>query len=388
MKRLMTYAAAVMATLLIIYILWEFRLVLLLFGMSLFVAATIRPLVNRLTTWGISKVGAQILLYVVTIASFLLILVVLGDALLMELNVLANRAVIEYETIYHRWQVGAAWQQTAVSFLASFAVTQTQDAALDEMLPTVMLVTQGIATAVGTILLLLALSVYWSADQYRFERLWLSLLPPKRRAYARDGWREIELAVGSYLRSQTVQSILAALFLGIGAALAHMDFPILLAILGAVAAFIPLFGGLLIGVVAFSLGALQSVPLGIAAGAFALLLFLVLELFVEPRLWPRERRSFLVTMLVIIPLVEAFGLWGLLVAPALAAAVEVLIAGAYSSYIKREETAVRLEDLEQRYQQMLRKANDAEFGDLTPELQNLTKRLAALLADSRKMSNG
>jgi len=105
---------------------------------------------------------------------------------------------------------------------------------------------------------------------------------------------------------------------------------------------------------------------------------------VEPYLWPRKRRSFLLTMLVIIPAVEAFGLWGLLVAPPLAAAIEVLIAEAYNIYIKREETAVKLEDLEARYQQILHKANEAES---TPELKNLTKRLATLLADSRKIRN-
>ena len=385
MKRLMLYTAVILATLLTLYLLWEFRLILLLFILSLFVAAGIRPLVDRLSLWGLPKVGAQILLYVAAISTILLLFVVLGNDLLMELNLLANRAVIEYETIYTHWSEGVPWQQTAASFMSSFSFTPTPDTELEEVLPTFVIVTQSLVTALGSILLLLALSVYWSADQSRFERLWLSLLSPKWRAYARDGWRRIEFAVGSYLRSQTVQSILAALFLGVGAAGAHMDFPILLAILGAVAAFIPLFGGFVIAVLAFVLGALQSLPLGIGAAVYTLLLFLALEFFVEPYLWPRERRSFLVTMLVVIPAVEAFGLWGLLVAPPLAAAIEVLIAEAYAVYIKREETAVKLEDLENRYQQMLIKTNEAEYADMTPELKSLTKRLATLLNNSRKL---
>lgn len=386
MKRLMLYTAIVLATLLVLYILWQFRLVLLLFVLSLFVAAAIRPLVVRLTTWGMPKVGAQIVLYVVGVGAVLLILLLVGDRLLMELNILANRAVIEYESISRRWAEGATWQQTAVSYLSSLPFATAEEAELEEMLPTFVFVTQGVATALGGLLLLLALSVYWSADQYRFERLWLSLLSPKRRAYARNGWREIERTVGSYLRSQAVQSVLAAFFLGFGAWAAHMDFPILLALLGALATLVPLFGGLVIALLAFGLGSLEGLSLGLGAATYTLVLFLALEFFVEPRLWPRKRRSFLFTILLIIPLLEAFGLWGLLVAPPLAAALEVLIGQAYQFYLQREGTAVQLDDIETRYQQMLIKANQTEeYRDLTPELQNLTKRFAALLANSRKI---
>jgi len=237
------------------------------------------------------------------------------------------------------------------------------------------------------VLLLLVLSVYWSADQYRFERLWLSLLPPRRRATARDSWRDIEHAVGSYLRSQGVQSILAVTFLGIGAALANLDFALLLALAGGLMAFVPLFGGLLTSAVALTLGSLQSVPLGIGAGIYTFVLFLVLEFFVEPRLWPKaqERRSFLLTILLVIPLLEAVGFWGLLVAPPLAAALEVIIGQVYRSYVRQSGTDVHLNDLEDRFQAMLIKVNEADYEELTPELKSLSQRLAHLLATSREL---
>lgn len=388
MKRLMIYTAVILATLLGLQILWQFRLVLLMFTLSLFIAATIRPFVNRLTTWGLSRVGAQLLLYVVGIGSVLLLFVLLGDALIMELNILANRAVIEYESVFRAWEEGSAWQQTAASWLNStMPFLHVEESDLGEMLPAVVLLTQNILTVAGGVLLLLALSVYWSADQYRFERLWLSLLPPRRRATARDSWRKIEHAVGSYLRSQGTQSILAALFLAGGAALAHLDFPLLLALAGALLAFVPLFGGVLISAVALLLGSLQSVPLGIGAALFTFALFLVLEFVVEPRLWPkaRGRRSFLLTILLVIPLLEAVGFWGLLVAPPLAAALEVIIGQAYGWYVQKDGTAVQLTDLEDRFQAMLMKVNEADYEDLTPELKSLSQRLANLLDTSRDL---
>ncbi len=388
MKRLMGYTAVILATLLVLQILWQFRLVVLLFTLSLFVAAAIRPFVNQLTGWGLPRVGAQLLLYVVGIGSLLLLLVLLADTLFMELNILANRVVIEYETIYRGWQEGSTWQQTAASWLdASVPFLRVDEADLGQMLPAVVLLTQNVLTAVGGVLLLLVLSVYWSADQYRFERLWLSLLPTRRRATARDSWRDIEHAVGSYLRSQGVQSILAVTLLGIGAALANLDFPLLLALAGGLMAFVPLFGGLLTSAVALALGSLQSIPLGIGAAVYTFALFLVLEFFVEPRLWPkaRERRSFLLTILLVIPLLEAVGFWGLLVAPPLAAALEVIIGQVYQATVRQSGTAVQLNDLEDRFQTMLIKVNEADYEELTPELKSLSQRLAHLLTTSREL---
>lgn len=388
MKRLMGYTAVVLATLLVVQILWEFRLVVLLFTLSLFVAAALRPFVNQLTQWGLPRVAAQLLLYVVGIGALLLLLVLLADTLFMELNILANRIVIEYESVYRAWQEGSAWQQTAASWLdASVPFLRVEEADLEQMLPAVVLLTQNVATAVGGVLLLLVLSIYWSADQYRFERLWLSLLPPRRRATARDSWRDIEHAVGSYLRSQGVQSILAVTFLGIGAALANLDFALLLALVGGLMAFVPLFGGLLTSVVALALGSFQSVPLGIGAGIYTFVLFLVLEFFVEPRLWPKaqERRSFLLTILLVLPLLEAVGFWGLLVAPPLAAALEVIIGQVYRSYVRQRGTAVHLDELDDRFQAMLIKVNEADYEELTPELKSLSQRLAQLLATSRDL---
>ena len=381
MKRIMTYSAVVLATLLVMVGLWQFRLVLLLFVLSLFMAATIRPFVNWLTARGLSKSWAQLLLYAIGIGSIILIFLLIGDLILIELNSVANLLIIEYEGLYRHWQTGPAWQQMVVSLLPeAFAA---QDADLQQMLPVVVNVTRSVSGVVGGLLLLLALSTYWSADQHRFERLWLSLLPAQGRAYARDSWRQIETAVGSYLLSQTAQSILAGSALSLGAALIGLSYPFLLGFIGALAAFVPLFGGLVTAIVAFGLGSLESYGLGVAAAVYALFIFLVLDFAIKSRLWPRERRGFLLTILVSVPLVEAFGLWGLIIAPPLAAALEVLVWQTYQASIDRPNTTLALDDLETRFQKMMQKSAEAEYGDVTPELRNLTIRLSNLLADVR-----
>jgi putative permease len=386
MKRIMKYTATALATLSVLLVLWQFKWVLLLFVFSLFVAATIRPYVEGLVARGLPKAVAQLLLYVVGIGGLLLLLLLVGDLLLAELNTAANRAVIAYEALLRRWEGGMAWQQTAVEMLpAPYPYIEEPENELGQMLPVIVTVTQNVAAALGGLLLLLVLSVYWSVDQYRFERLWLSLLPAQRRTFARDSWRNMETAVSGYLHSQFMQSLLAGVFLGAGAALMGVEFPLLFAFWGALAAFVPLLGGLITAVAAFFLGSMESPWIGLGLAAYTLVVFGGLELFIEPRIWRRKRRSLLLSVFMILLLFEAFGLWGLIAAPPLAAILEGLIKQTYQAVRSQRETAVQLTDLEKRFQQLRQKAEPSENGQPPPEIKNLIERLDQLLIRSRQV---
>jgi putative permease len=386
MKRIMKYTATALATLSVLLILWQFKWVLLLFVFSLFVAATIRPYVEGLVARGLPKGVAQLLLYVVGIGGLLLLLLLVGDLLLAELNTAANRAVIAYEALLRRWEGGMAWQQTAVEMLpAPYPYIEEPENELGQMLPVIVTATQNVAAALGGLLLLLVLSVYWSVDQYRFERLWLSLLPAQRRTFARDSWRNMETAVSGYLHSQFMQSLLAGVFLGAGAALMGVEFPLLFAFWGALAAFVPLLGGLITAVAAFFLGSMESPWIGLGLAAYTLVVFGGLELFIEPRIWRRKRRSLLLSVFMILLLFEAFGLWGLIAAPPLAAILEGLIKQTYQAVRSQRETAVQLTDLEKRFQQLRQKAEPSENGQPPPEIKNLIERLDQLLIRSRQV---
>lgn len=385
MKQIMKYTAVILATLLVLVILWQFRLVLLLFILSLFVAAAIRPFVNKLMQWGLTSGTSQLVIYALAIGTFVALFLLAGDLVLQQFNATANEAVVKYESLHRRWQASDTWTQTLANLLPPpFTFTDAQEMELETMLPVVLTLTQNIASGLGSLVVLLALSVYWSTDQNRFERLWFSLLSPRSRAYARDAWRSIEEAVGSYLRSQTTQSILAALLLGLGSY--FLGLPVfVVAFLGAVATFIPLFGGLLIALVAFGLGSLQSIGLGIGAAVYTIIIFIGLEMIIEPRLWPRERRGFLLTFLIVVPLLEAFGMWGLLVAPPLSAAIEVLIGQAYQASLNRQVTHVQIHDLQDRHQKLVEKTAASE-ANVTPELRSLSGRLSTLLTQLHEAS--
>ena len=79
----------------------------------------------------------------------------------------------------------------------------------------------------GQIAIILILSLYWSADQFRFERLGLSLLPEQHHTKAIHVWRSMEAGVGEYLRSELIQSVLTGLLLWLGFSALGIRYPVL-----------------------------------------------------------------------------------------------------------------------------------------------------------------
>src|SRR3990170_5917573 len=88
-RQLIKYGAAVMTTLLALVVLWQFRIVVIYVGISLMLAATLRPLINRLAGRRFVVRAAWIILYLVALASFGFLLVLTSQNAIKEIQVLA-----------------------------------------------------------------------------------------------------------------------------------------------------------------------------------------------------------------------------------------------------------------------------------------------------------
>jgi predicted PurR-regulated permease PerM len=386
MKRVAAYTAVILTTLALLYLLWQFRLIVILFIISLFVAAAVRPSILYLADYRLSPIPARLLIYSLIIAGFVFVTYLLSEPLSREVQLLSNRTAIAYQINYNRWTNGSEWQQGLVSRLPDpenlFDTAVGEEG--EQLLQTLLNITQAIFTLLAGTITVIILSIYWSTDQDRFERLWLSLLPAVKRVRAREGWREVETSVGEYIRSQFVQSFLAASLLGLGYWLMGLYYPILLAILAAVAWLIPIAGVVLIAVPVFFVGLNISLPLALGALLYTIVIILFLEVAVEPRLFDRRRYSTFLLLLAMICLVDAFGFVGFIIAPPLAAAVQVLARQIFLYNVQPETTAVHINQLEQRYQEIQRLFNDSDGGEpVPPEIGNMLERLEKLLQQAR-----
>lgn len=333
MIRIARYTIVVVVTLIVLLLLWQFSIAILLFFLSLAVAASLRPLISTITGRNVPKRLALGIVYFLLVAAIASSIWMVGPPLLDELQRATDDFVLGYDRLKADWpQSGSLFQQTLAEQLppsADFYQALTSDSGVP-VLTGIASMAQNFFSILGQIAIVLVLSLYWSADQFRFERLALSLLPQEHHPRALHVWRSVETGVGEYLRSELVQSVLAGLLLWLGYSVLGIRYPILLALWGAIVRLIPWFGALIAVFPALVIGTGISSTVGLVAMIYTVGVLLIMSLIIEPRFFPRYKYSSLLIVLFVIALAEAFGFIGVVLAPPLAVAVQITFQHLYS----------------------------------------------------------
>jgi putative permease len=325
-KRLVVFGMAVLTTLLALAAVWQFRTVVVYVLISLTLAAALRPLVKRLDGRALVVRLAWILLYLLTLGSFGFLVFLSGEIAIHEIQQLVHNLSVQGAWSLPVWMEGSAFQQALVGRLPSpsqlfEAVTGDQG---QLVLPALLGFTQGIGGVVSGTIIILFLSIYWSINQIHFERLWLSLLPSDQRKQARGIWRTVEPEIGTYIRGQIIQSLLAGLLLGLGYWLLGSPYPALLALAGALACLIPVVGAALAVIPPLLVGLLTSLQLSLVTTLYTLIFLIALGVWVKPRLFNRRWDNPILTVVLLITLADAFGLVGIILAPPSSVVCQIL----------------------------------------------------------------
>ncbi|HEY5157331.1 MAG TPA: AI-2E family transporter [Anaerolineales bacterium] len=325
-KKVLMFGVAIMTALLAVALVWQFRMAVIYVLISLALAAALRPLVQRLAGRRFMVRMAWLLLYLAVLGSFGFLLFLAGKAAISEIQQFAQTVSVQDAWKLPAWLEGSSFQQTVMERLPvpSKLFEAVTGSTGQLVLPALLGFTQGFGSLVSASLVILFLSIYWSINQIHFERLWLSLLPSSQRTRARGIWRTIEPDLGAYIRSEVIQSLLAGLLLGLGYWLLGSPYPILLALIGALAWLIPIVGAPLAVILPLALGLLTSVQFSLFTALFTLAVLIALEVWVEPRLFRRKWNNPLLTLVILLAMADAFGLLGILIAPPLSAVCQIL----------------------------------------------------------------
>jgi predicted PurR-regulated permease PerM len=333
MMRIVRYAVIVVTTLTLLLLLWQFSISIVLFLLSLAVAAALRPVINSLTGRYIPKRFALAIVYFLLVAAIAGSVLLVSQPFLNDLQTATDDFIANYERAKTDWpQQGTLFQKTLAQQLppsSDLFEALTGQGGIP-VLQGVFGIAQNFFSTLGHIALVIVLSLYWSADQFRFERLGLSLIPEAHHPKALHVWRSIETGVGAYLRSEMVQSGLAGLLLWLVYSMLGIRYPTLLAGWGAVARLIPWFGSLIAVLPALLIGIGVSSTVGVLATLYTVATLLILKLVIEPRFFLRSRYSSLLIVLFVIALAETFGFIGVILAPPLAVAVQILFQHLYT----------------------------------------------------------
>lgn len=376
MKRLAYVLVGVLGTLTLIVVIWELRSIVLLFLVSLAIAAVMNAPIEYLMARGLSRTVALSIGYLLIIGGLLGLALAISSPLINEIDALTR----DFIRLYERRSAG--WSESIVAMLPTVDAVAAFFASAPGMSPfTGMLgVTQNAVNLLGQLLLAIVLSIYWSVDQQRFERLWLSLLEPEKRATARRNWRALEANVGAYIRSELVQSILAGALITLGLWAVNGQYPFLTALIVALSWLVPLVGALLAIIGVALIGLLSSPWLAFFSVVYTIFVLILMEFVVERYLYGQDGYSSVLVLLAMIAMADAFGLFGLLIAPPIALVIQVFWHEftAIRPVPSLMEPAANLEAIQERLVQL---HSQVETQDVSQRVSNLVKRLDELIQE-------
>ena len=260
--------------------LWELRLVVALLFLAFILAAAMRPTVESLAKRGLPRtagIALHYLVFVGLVAGFLWAVVPRAIDQVNEAvgSLPQTRSDLGQEAerstgIRHDILVGV---QRRLEDLPSGE--RLVDPALEVTL-TVFEVALGI-------FFVLACAAYWIFERDRAEDLLCSLLPRPRRKKVRDTWSLIDAKLGAYVRGQAVLILLVGTVLSLAFWSIGLPYWLLIGAFAGVVELIPVIGPLVAGALAVGVGLTVSWETALAAGLAVLVVRLIEDYLVIPR---------------------------------------------------------------------------------------------------------
>jgi predicted PurR-regulated permease PerM len=279
-RRAFLASVVVLGVVVVALAVWELRLILALLFLAFTIAAAMRPSVEAMRRYGLPR-GFGILVHYAALAG--LVTLLLWSVVPRAIDQV-ERAVGDVPTSRAELR-----EETAESTgLKREILERVQDNLEDlpagsELIdPAVEFTSIAFEVAVG-IFFVFACAAYWIFERDRAVELVTSLVPRQRRKIVRDTWGLIDLKLGAYVRGQfllilLVGTVLSFVFWAIG-----LPFWLLLGAFAGVVEIVPVLGPLAAGALAVGVGLTQSWEVGLAAGIAVLVVRLVEDYLVIPR---------------------------------------------------------------------------------------------------------
>jgi predicted PurR-regulated permease PerM len=291
--------------------LWQLKILLALLFLAFTVAAAMRPGVEALRRRRIPR-GAAVLLHYAALVGLLALLLwaVVPRAINQVQNAIGDS---EDETGVKGELLG--WLDRRLERLPQ--PEELVDPALEVTL-------LGVEIAVG-LLFVFAAAAYWIFERDDAVRFVTSLLPGRHRKLVGDTWDLIDMKLGAYVRGQALLITLVATVLSVCFWAIGLPFWLLIAIFAGIVEIVPVIGPLVAGALAVGVGLTVSVGVAIAAGIVVLVVRLLEDYLVIPRvLGDAVGLSPLVVLTSVAAAALLFGEFAVLLAIPLAAVVATL----------------------------------------------------------------
>jgi predicted PurR-regulated permease PerM len=199
-------------------------------------------------------------------------------------------------------------------------------------------ITMALGQTVFVVIALIMFVYYILVDKAYLRDKFIEFFPHEMKEKASYILHNITSKVGNYVRAQIVLMIAVGLMVAIVTTILGIDYPILLGLIAGILDLIPVLGPS----IALATIVIVAFPLGIVKVVLAIILFLtsqqISNYVIKPFLFGKFMKLHPITILVSIFLAQQFlGIWGVILSPAIAATVCVLVDELYLSPINNKE---------------------------------------------------
>ena len=255
--------------------LWKLKLLIALLFFAFIIAAAMRPGVEALQRLRIPR-GAGILIHYAVLLGLigLLLWAVVPRAIDQVQEALGEENLKEETEQAEGWK-----REVLVGIQDRLENLPAADELIDPALEATVI---GFEIFIG-IFFVLACAAYWIFERERAVRLVTSLVPRAQRKTVRDTWDLIDAKLGAYVRGQALLITLVATTLSLAFWAIGLPFWLLVGVFAGIVEIVPVIGPLTAGAVAVGVGFTESIQLGIAAGVIVLVVRLLEDYIVIPK---------------------------------------------------------------------------------------------------------
>jgi len=258
--------------------LWKLKLVLALVFLAFILAAALRPGIERLARAGIPR-GLGLLIHYVALIGLIA----------LALWIVVPRAVDQVQNALGGTTQAQIHQEATQSKGIKHDILTAIDKRLREipkasaLLHPAVEVTLKVFEALLGIFFVLATAAYWIFERGRAVDFAASLLPRPKRKKLRDTWDLIDLKLGAFVRGQALLIVLVGTVLSLAFWAIGEPYFILIGAFAGVVEIVPVIGPISAGALAVAVGATESWHVALAAGICVLVVRLIEDYLIVPR---------------------------------------------------------------------------------------------------------
>jgi predicted PurR-regulated permease PerM len=303
--------------------LWKLRVLIALLFLAFIIAAAMRPSVEALARRGVPRSIGIVLHYAGLIALLAALLSAVVPRALDQVQTAIGDIPQTRSELRQQASESSGIKQRVLVGIEDRLERLPSPAELVEAGAELTLV--AFEVLVG-IFFVLACAGYWIYERSRAIDLVASVLPRPRRKLVRDTWDLIDLKLGAYVRGQALLVALVATVLSVVFWLIGLPFWLLIGIFAGVVEIVPVIGPLTAGLLAVLVGLTVSWEVALAAGVAVLVVRVLEDYLVIPRvLGDAVGLSPLVVLVAVFGSAVLFGGWAVLLAIPFAAVAATVV---------------------------------------------------------------